>query len=103
MASARASCSWVVAIRAAIAPSARATGIPPACSISWNAAQAACATCSVSDSTYQEPPAGSVTRAIFDSSARSNWVLRARRREIVRPSPVPPKTRVVDESAWVKG
>ena len=32
-------------------------------------------------STYQEPPAGSITRARCDSSTRSAWVLRAIRRE----------------------
>ena len=40
---------------------------------------------SVSDSTYQEPPAGSRTRPRLDSSCRSDWVLRAiRRAEVVR-------------------
>ena len=50
-------------------------------SISWKNAQAARASSSVSDSTYQEPPAGSITRARCDSSTRSDWVLRAIRRE----------------------
>ena len=42
----------------------------PRRSISWNHAQAAWASSSVSRSTYQEPPAGSITRARCDSSSR---------------------------------
>ena len=40
-----------------------------------------CARASVSDSTYQEPPAGSSTRARWPSSTSRFWVLRAIRRE----------------------
>ena len=39
------------------------------------------ASASVCDSTYQEPPAGSSTRARCDSSVSNAWVLRAIRRE----------------------
>ena len=38
------------------------------------------ASSSVSRSTYHEPPAGSMTRATWDSSASTDWVLRASRR-----------------------
>jgi len=54
--------------------------MPPAASIAWNASQAFAASWSVRLSTYQEPPAGSLTRPMFDSSAASSWVLRAIRR-----------------------
>ncbi len=71
----------VAAIRSATSPDRRPATIPPARSISVNQAQAASASSAVSDSTYQEPPAGSVTRIRLDSSCRRVWVLRAIRRE----------------------
>jgi hypothetical protein len=48
----------------------------------------ALASSSVSDSTYQEPPAGSITRPRLDSSAAMTWVLRAilRENELGRPA-----------------
>ncbi len=55
--------------------------MPPAASMSWTRAQAAWARSLVSDSTYQEPPAGSSTRPRLDSSAATSCVLRAMRRE----------------------
>ena len=65
--------------RAARSPARRRA--PPAASISWKNAHAARASSAVSDSTYQEPPAGSITRARCASSTSSAWVLRAIRRE----------------------
>ena len=58
------------------------TRLPP-----FRVAHAASATSSVSASTYQAPPAGSVTRPTLDSSARRICVLRAIRREKVVGSP----------------
>ena len=42
----------------------------------------------MSVSTYQEPPAGSMTRARLDSSCRIDWVLRAMRRAKSSGSPM---------------
>jgi len=70
----------VRAIRSPTSPDDSAAACPPARSISWNQAQAARASSSVRLSTYQEPPAGSITRARCDSSTRIAWVLRAIRR-----------------------
>ena len=50
------------------------------------------ASSSVSVSTYQEPPAGSATRAMLDSSASRAWVLRAIRRENVVGRPIARRT-----------
>ncbi len=57
-------------------------------SISWKNAHAAAASSAVSDSTYQEPPAGSITRATCASSTSSAWVLRAIRRENGSDAPI---------------
>ena len=65
---------------AATRPLPSAACWPPARSICWNQSQAARASWSVSCSTYQEPPAGSITRARLDSSSSIAWVLRAIRR-----------------------
>ena len=62
-------------------PESSAATSPPARSISVNQSHAAWARESVSDSTYQEPPAGSSTRARCPSSTSRLWVLRAIRRE----------------------
>ena len=70
----------VSASSAPIVPSSRAASAPPARSMPVKTSHAAAASCSVSDSTYQEPPAASVTRARLDSSDRIDWVLRAMRR-----------------------
>lgn len=72
--------SQVAAIRSATSPEPSAAAWPPARSISWKNDQAASASSSVSRSTYQEPPAGSMTRARCDSSSRIVEVLRAMRR-----------------------
>ena len=74
-------CSQATATRSRTSPSASARTMPPARSISVNQAHAAWASSSVSDSTYQEPPAGSSTRASDPSSTSRLWVLRAIRRE----------------------
>lgn len=70
----------VPARRSPIVPDPRAARWPPARSMSWKNSQAACASSSVSRSTYQEPPAGSITRERCDSSMRTVEVLRAIRR-----------------------
>lgn len=80
LASATERSAQVAATRSRTRPEPSAARWPPARSISWNQAQAACASSSVSCSTYQEPPAGSTTRARCDSSSRIAWVLRAIRR-----------------------
>ena len=68
-------------MRSSSSPESSAATAPPAASSSWKNAQAARASASVSASTYQEPPAGSITRARCASSTSSAWVLRAIRRE----------------------
>ncbi len=80
-ASASARSALVSAMRSATVPAASATTIPPPCSSSWKAPQARWARSSVSDSTYQAPPAGSATAPTWDSAARTTEVLRASRRE----------------------
>ena len=55
-------------------------GEAPRASMSWKCDQAWAASLSVRSSTNHEPPAGSSTRPMCDSSS-SNWVLRAMRRE----------------------
>lgn len=72
--------SQVAASRSATSVEPSAAPMPPARSISWNHSQALEARSSVSRSTYQEPPAGSITRATPASSTSSDWVLRAMRR-----------------------
>ncbi len=67
--------------RSATRPASSAATAPPAASISWKNAHAARASSAVSDSTNQEPPAGSITRARCASCTSSDWVLRAIRRE----------------------
>ena len=54
--------------------------MPPWRSISWKMSQAFSATWSVSQSRYQLPPAGSITRCRWASSCRMRTVLRAMRR-----------------------
>ena len=80
----RATAAWRAARTAAtfcwIMPCSSAAHAPPARSISWNWVQAARQSCSVMSSTPPAPAAGSVTRARFDSSSRTSWVLRAIRR-----------------------
>ncbi len=61
-------------------PLSSARAMPPLASISWNSAQAFPASWSVSASTYQEPCAGSITRAAALSSCSTRCVLRAMRR-----------------------
>lgn len=61
-------------------PEVSAARWPPAASSCWNQFQAAWASSSVNCSTYQEPPAGSITLPRCDSSSRIAWVLRAIRR-----------------------
>ena len=70
----------VAASRRSSAPDRKASTIPPCASIAVNWAHAAWASSSVSRSTYQEPPAGSITPATDDSSSSTAWVLRAIRR-----------------------
>lgn len=70
-----------------IAPERSAACWPPARSMPWKYAQAAWASSSVSRSTYQEPPAGSITRERCDSSMRTVEVLRAIRRANASGSP----------------
>ncbi len=72
----------------ATSPFASAAGRPPAASMDWNSAHPAFASASVSDSTYQEPPAGSMTAATCDSSMISACVLRAMRRPRVSGRPM---------------
>ena len=74
-------CARTAPTRSATRPESSAATAPPAASISWKNAHPARARPSVSDSTSQEPPAGSITRARCDSSTSSAWVLRAIRRE----------------------
>jgi hypothetical protein len=76
------------AARSATSPESSAATAPPAPSISWRTAQAARARASVSDSTYQDPPAGSAMRARCASSSRRIWVLRAMRRENAPGAPI---------------
>ncbi len=66
--------------RSATIPERSAAAWPPAPSISWKNAQAAPASSSVRLSTYQEPPAGSITFDRCDSSSSTDWVFRAMRR-----------------------
>ena len=62
-------------------PVASAAAIPPAClDLPGTAPSRPRRARSVSDSTYQEPPAGSMTAAMWDSSMIRAWVLRATRR-----------------------
>ena len=69
----------VAAMRSSTMPASTAARKPPAASTSWKTSQARSASCSVSRSTYHDPPAGSITLATFDSIASTDWVLRARR------------------------
>ncbi len=68
-------------MRSSSSPESSAATAPPAASSSWKNAQAARASAAVCASTYQEPPAGSITRARCASSTSNAWVLRAIRRE----------------------
>ncbi len=70
----------VSASRPASSPEARAAAMPPDRSRSVKTVQARWASASVRDSTYQDPPAGSITPASLDSAISIDWVLRAIRR-----------------------
>ena len=70
----------VSSIRAVNDPSARAASIPPASSIRPSSSHPAAARSSVSFSTAYAPPAGSETRARWDSEISSEDVFRAIRR-----------------------
>ena len=80
--------SRLAASRSETIPAASAARSPPDRSISWNQAQDLTASCSVRSSTYQDPPAGSMTRATWDSSTSSAWTLRATRRASLSGCPI---------------